>query len=173
MKTEYKYHLFYLIHNDDDVELYAYTDDKKIAKRFKEERDMNKFICKVHYCNTTDIKRLHDEYPSCNLAIADGNTKERSQGSKKIKISLVMTSDEYHSIISEYDSLINVDFQTFARYSPLIFKKEIKHALKYIDYYRWYELFEAGESDVGMDYDIDIFEAFMVCYGKLLGGVEE
>ena len=172
MKTEYKYHLFYLIHNDDDVELYAYTDDKKIAKRFREERDMNKFIYKVHYCNNSDIRRLHDEYPSCNLAIAEGSTKKRGQGSKEMKISLVMTDNEYHSIISEYDSLINLDFQTFARYSPLIFKKEIKHALNYIDYYHWYELFEAGESDVGMDYEIDIFEAFMVYYGKLLGGNE-
>lgn len=174
MKSDntYKYYLFYLLNDNGSPELYGYTDEKNIAKCFKKERDMNKFVCKVHELTSNEIKMLHDKYSGAVIVIYEGYGKKRGHGSGTVNASIAMISDEYHSIISEYGSLIDHDFMTYARYSPSIFNKEIKDALKYIDYNEWYKLFDARESDVGNDYDLDVIEAFICCYGKLLGGNE-
>ena len=64
MKSDntYKYYLFYLLNDNGSPELYGYTDEKNIAKCFKKERDMNKFVCKVHELTSNEIKMLHDKY---------------------------------------------------------------------------------------------------------------
>ena len=174
MKNDkFKYYLFYRTYENSEPELYGYTDDKEVAKHFKKERDKNKFVCKVHECTHKDIKMLHDEYPGSEILIcSDFSSKKRGHGSGMVDVSIAMITDEYHTIISNFDSLVNFGFASYAIYPPVLFNKDIKRALKYIDYFEWNKLYEAGETDVGTDYTVDVVETFIYFYGKLLGGEE-
>jgi hypothetical protein len=76
--------------DDTDIEdkyvLYAITNNKKLAKRFKKERNMNKFIIKVHeditkeeyseICNSSNNRSAVLELHDLLTVLDDNHTKE-------------------------------------------------------------------------------------------------
>ena len=166
-----KYHFFYIINDDENRDLYAYTDDDTLAARFKYERSKDKFVEKVHKCTSDEIKKITENYPGMFIEILERKTKKRTHGSKIINISIAATVNEIMTISSYFDSLINIEFMSWARHTPVKFNADIIDALAYIDYIEWYKLFECMDITIGLDdYDIDIFGAFLYFYGKLLDG---
>ena len=155
--------------DDIDIErkyvLYALTNKKEYADRFKEDRNMKKFICKVH-------KHVDsDEYTAiCNndrgavlelhqlTTVFDENHTSRNSHKKEV----LMTYWENQMII---DANIALDDESLWRSMPypLIFKQKYKKMLDALQYTNYYKLMTAeylpfdlsqslAESDDDLDY---------------------
>ena len=57
---EYKYYLFYL---KEDGSLYAYTNQKILAKAFHETREKSIFIYREKMLTSSDLKEIYEETP--------------------------------------------------------------------------------------------------------------
>ena len=167
----YKYYIFYLI-DDDDSEIYAYTDEKVLYKRFKNERNENIFRVRKEYLTKEQVNLLAKRHPMSRLMVMEGYTKEIGKPGIPVPLTLVVTESEEMSIISTYDSLINHDIFTISHVNPFIFNKKIFDALNYIDYvYNYLYMCDPEKVDelypnFQFNYDIDIFGAFMDNFGK-------
>ena len=58
-KKYFRYTLFY---HKKDLELYAYTDDKRLAREFENYRRKDIFIRKKKELTSEQLKELHEEY---------------------------------------------------------------------------------------------------------------
>lgn len=175
MTTEktYKYYLFYLVENEYD-ELYAYTDEKKIYKRFLKEKNLN--IFKVRKCHLTkeQVNYISQKYPTSRLIIKEGYTKEDKNPGIPVPISMVMTEDEEMSLISTFDSLINYELFVKSSADPYVFKQKVIEALDIFGYNYNYLYMNAPEKidelypNYQYDYDFDLFGAYLKCFGKYM-----
>jgi len=178
MKTtnKYKYYLYYLYDEniDDNVELYAYTDNKELAKQFEKERDMNLFHKRVMKFDRSTVNNLVKYNQPNNLMLMNGYTKDIDNPGIPVPFSLVVTEAEEMSLISSYDSFISYEIFSMARVNPFCFNKKIFNALKYIDYVYSYmycyepEKIEDIFPNAQYDYEFDIFGGFIKAFGKYL-----
>lgn len=167
----YKYYFFYEVEEGEEPELYAYTDDKSLAKEFELERDMNIFFKKKTEITKDEVNILAKDYKEMRLSILEGYTKDINNISKLIDFSLVVTELEKLTIISKYDEIINYDLCVYSRNTPFVFKKDIFKALEYLDYnYNFMIMYEPESADdyYQYDYELDLFGAFVYLFGKYL-----
>lgn len=121
--------------------LYAMTNNKEYAERFKEERNMKKFICKIHkgvdkeeyaeMCNTDrgsvlELKSL--------VTIFDNHTRKNSEEKK-----VLMTYFE-RQMIEEPNTLLDDELVWQSMPYPLIFKSKYISALKELQYITYYKI---------------------------------
>lgn len=173
-EKEIKYYLFYFIEKDEDgfeIErsLYAYTDNKKMAKRFKEERNMDKFFEKTLYPSKKEIHDFAVEYKQMMLQRKKLRFYNKTIGSF-FTGELIMTIDESLFIDHKVSSLILVELSEHAWINPYIFNEETFNALKTIEYVSFYENIVYGNSNEDPKVIGDEVAIFVHYYGKTLKG---
>ena len=123
--------------------LYAITNDKKMAERFKKDRNMKKFILKVHeditkeeymdICNDHEARSSVLEYHELMTVFDNKHTKANAVNAK-----VLMTNWEWQ-IVKDVD-VFNEEIWSVMPY-PLIFKKKYVEALDILEYISFYKLF--------------------------------
>ena len=153
--------------------LYAYTDRKDYAKRFKEFRTAKNMICYKKKLTKEELNELADISP--NLILKE--IKLRTiKGNKTIEIPLVMTVAENNTIINLSTKLVCSDIYTACWDSPYIFKKEIIKALKTLGYLKFHSVISSsGEfiDDGDEDYDVDELSIFIKNFGFTINNENE
>ena len=159
----YKYFLKNLPPEDDDVEytlsdqypLYAFTADKKLAKRFEKERNMDKFIkivskvSREKYIEYGETNRNHD----LSLYKLATSRKESESG----VATLVMTLIEYQCVDPELASVALYDDNFWCseyHCPPYVYKTKIQKALDFIDYSKIYKIYFNPDENVDADFDV-------------------
>lgn len=131
--------------DDIDIErkyiLYAITNNKEIAKRFKKDRNMEKFIYKTHsgitkeeyadMCNENRSSVL--EYHKLRTVFDDYHTKSNSK-----EVTVLMTNWEYQ-LVEDVDTIMANDIWRNLPY-PLIFNKKYLNALNTLEYINMYKI---------------------------------
>ena len=129
-------------HIEERYPLYAITNDKELAKRFKHDRNMKKFIYKKH----TQVTR--EEYiEMCNIyrgAVLESHkvtTIFKNQHTKEnaIEKEILMTYNEYQ-MLDTLGSYLEDDVYWQSVPFPLIFKKKYVKMLKDFEYITFYSL---------------------------------
>lgn len=178
----YTYWVFYesdIIENNNNLNLYnsiyAYTDSKKIANRFINERNMKKFILQKKEFNTDEINILTMEIPTKKLNITKLDTSDSGFKKDYKLIEIALTDDEKFDI---NNLIINIRISLCknSMTSPYIFKKKYIKSLNLIKYiiHNQYvsnnnlstEIERFIEDSINFDYDL--FAIFIYYYGKSL-----
>jgi len=128
---KYKYQIFYL---KKDGSLYAYTDSKKLAKSFMEQRNSNKFYTKKVILDKEGISYLAKEYQNQILMekmyFAFIRDKRR-----RIRFPWVVTAAE-DLMVNSYISQATINIYNNAWYPINIFNDELQRALRELRYDR-------------------------------------
>ena len=165
MAENYKYYIFYKCDTDtNEVELYAYTTDKKIAKQFQyERRDFYKL--KKMKLTREEVNGLAREYKH---SVINKITSRNKFGEKK---EFMCTEDEFINV-SDYAvhriSRVSATVMGDMRFINLLKEKYI-NALSYLLYIKAYKLIRYGKTDFLFEqYDMDIVGTFVSLYNKEL-----
>lgn len=162
---EYKYWFYYL---KDDKTLYAYTDQKELARKFESTRDMNIFYKIKKVISKDALNSLAEEYQNKYLNEYELNTYDTNTG-YKCKVYIVMTQEEYMTVLAS-DAGILVGLNSHCFYDPRIFKDEIQEALNEIYYKYFFTSISSGkailyEFDENVNLTIDQLGVFLAFYG--------
>lgn len=159
----YKYFLKNLPPEEEDVEytisdqypLYAFTVDKKLAKRFEKERNMDKFIkivskvSREKYIEYGETNRNHD----LSLYKLATTHKESESG----VATLVMTLIEYQCVDPDVVSVALYDNDFWCskyHYPPYVYKTKIQKALDFIDYSKIYKIYFNPDENVDSEIEV-------------------
>lgn len=142
----------------DDVDLeykyvlYAITNNKETAERFKKDRNMKKFIIKIHddiskeeyadICNDPETRSSVLEYHELLTIFDDNHTRKNSKKSK-----VLMTNWEFQ-IVKDMDALDEYMW-SFMPY-PLIFGKKYVKALDILEYINFYKIFSVEKLPINL-----------------------
>lgn len=184
----YKYYFFYLYDEKNEClpSLYAYTDDEKLAKSFKETRNMNIFVLKVHKISRAEVNQLAYKYPELYLIDVNGYSKILNKDKYEVvNVNITMTMIERTTVMSGYCEQIYSNLWTKCKYNPLMFQTEILGALIYIDYFKGYSTYFGNERDTKLmkligedmnvyeDYKMDLISVFIYYYGRTMKGMNK
>lgn len=137
-----KIYMFYFRDNDDNRKLvpflYAYTNDKSYAERFKEFRNMNKFLCVERDLDKDQYKEFNHQYPSQQLTKTKLMTKDNEFPTKKSFVEMICTWDEEKSVILESEDSVFMLFKDIM-FNPSLFSMDIKSALFKIGFFTIYQ----------------------------------
>ena len=135
----YTYWIFYLTK---DHSIYAYTDNKKIAKQFKKERNMEKFICEKKELEKEEVHYLAEDENGGLLIERMMRTKAKD--GNLIEVPIVITKNEDYTIMNVGGGLVGNKIFITAWTNPSVFQKEIRKALKIIKYTECYLMVSHG-----------------------------
>ena len=147
--SSYTYWIFYLMKDIVDVsafpfdletDIYAYTDSKEIAERFKNTRNMKYFACRKMKLDKSEVHDLTKDLNNAYLQNLEGHCPILGMGTKEITYNIPITKLEKIVIDTDCYNVISSHIYTYAFNSPFIFKEEYVEALgilKYIDCYRY------------------------------------
>lgn len=151
MVDEYKYYFFYRC--KDEKELYAYTQDKKIAKRFKNDR-RNFYKMKKVLLTREEVNELAKNHR--HSIITDIKARDKMGEIK----GFLCTEDEFINI-SDYSihriSRVSSTVMGDMRFINIV-KDRYLDALAYLLYIKTYRLVKYGK----IDYLFDLFETNLV-----------
>ena len=154
--------------------LHAFTTDKKLAKDFKETRDMDNFIHHVVEVDETEYNHFARNYSSKNLERV--TLRSKNDYGELVKIPIVMTFSEEDQSVLRTD-MVYEEMGKHTIYESLSFNDEIRDALSYIDYFKMMKFYNDMDVDpynisilkaIDMNNTIDEFEVFMFFYGYLM-----
>lgn len=134
--SEMKYYMYYKINEDDDYDLYSYTDDKKISEMFESQRNMKKFKKITKKLDTKGIHELAEDYQGLILEIFTINFYDYDND-KTIPVKYALTTMEKLDFIY-YSSNTSLTVYKNVWTNPLIFNKEIRNALFDLNYHKYY-----------------------------------
>ena len=181
-----KIYLFFEIGNRvrkyDEPRLYAWTYNKKIAERFKEERDMEKiFRLKIKSVNKNNgLRDFEDRYSKYRLVNIGFYTKKLNDDGVFIKesIKLVGTMKEEDSIILGGDELFNREISKYINIYTEALKPKYLESLNFFKYFHYsvslrkvtsYDFYagiiENVESGIDPFPEIDELSMFLYFYG--------
>lgn len=157
-----KKYWIYILNKDGDI--YAYTDDKELAKKFESQRNMKKFKKIKKNISKKEINELANEYQLCKLELVELDTKGNNGYSS---CNIAMTGIEHMDISNVGYTLKYVTLPKTAVVNPLIFNKKIYDALKTIGYN---DIYPTLPFDTPKDYYIklDMLMIFIQNFGKTL-----
>lgn len=176
-----RYYLIFL-NNDftprtiiNESNFYGYSDEKELIKRFKSERNMNKFHILKKDLTPNDLHNIHYVNPSGYLELVDCNTKSTGDNVKS-RISIVMTHGERLYITRMCQSTIFAELWNHTEFTPYILKQKYFDALKKIGYVDGFNMLNMSDttpyslcySPVEGDLDVDMFNAFLYHFGDTL-----
>lgn len=151
---EYKYYLFYL---KEDGSLYAYTNQKILAKAFLETREKSIFIYKEKMLSSSDLKEIYEETPDTLI-----ETYKFKLG--KTEIFMPITSREKLQLEHVVTQVLCTSIYCCATIPPEIFTKKIKDRLDNIQYTDIYKEYHLG------DFNITRLEPdYLTCFLSLFG----
>lgn len=120
-----EYHFFYL---EGSVDPYAYSNDRKVIKKFYNTRNMHKFFEKKILLNDQDLSDLNDEEPGGLLR--DYHFKLTDD----ITLTIPITMNEKMEIESIGNKISLVYIHMYASIPMSIFTKDIQKALQNVEY---------------------------------------
>lgn len=136
-----------LLRIDDIYPLYAITNNKKYAKRFERERDMNQFLKVI----TDDVDKTEwEEYGNKNrnsvLEIAklitrciDKNGKESPV--KSMYVEVLITFWEKSTVSDDMNYTCDDDYFWRKQESPYLYKNKYVEAFRKLQYIKYYNLY--------------------------------
>ena len=143
----YPYWLIYFIYENGENELYAYTDNKSFMKRFKEERDMKKFIVIKRELTREKIHRLTKDCKAMYLELFKAKTKVYDKTSYHIReVTLLITQQERLTISNVASDYIFSKLWVNLDYDPYVFKDKYLRALWFTDYVAAHEYIQCEEN---------------------------
>lgn len=154
---------YYVYYTKDDLELYGYTDRKKVAKNFQMERDPSMFFRKKVELSSKDLAELHDAY---SYAVID--MWELSG------VPLALTHMEYMTVM-QHTTQLQITGAAACSVTPDVFSDKLRRSLDRLGYSRLHALWKDGEySDIA----ISPLLVFLKLYGDTLnktkgGGIFE
>lgn len=183
-----------------DPFLYAYSTDKELIKRFKETRNMKKFLTTSKEVTKDELFEFTHQYPNYQLKKVTFRTKE--EGSNiGTTIDVVCTWDEEKNTVlsSENDFFTNFKDKLFDPYMYSDYVKGILYKLGFFTMYNWlYNGLYLNDSDYypesqcfedstfisgdlsnikspinGVKISIDQFQVFMMMYGQTMRSKKE
>ena len=190
-ERQYHYYLIYLTNEyfrkeflygvdyDPDQTLYAYTDDKKILRVFKMQRNMRVFHIKKVVFDREGVNAIAKEYQTLMLHLERGKTQMKDGSIHPF--SVAMTNYEYNCAFSaaqfEFHTEIyrECDTQQNLEFAPMMIP-EIRINLYRLGY--WYFFDQEYDSSMNDMEDkrpfdgpsIDILSSFIHIYKDLLKG---
>lgn len=149
MNDEYKYYFFFLLTDSgekgDLLEPYAYTDEKKYAKVFIEERNMNLFVKKVKYLTKEDVNELANDYPTRILCEFSGWTFGYLNGKlKKTWYSFIIPRFEETQVINGGCAISTTYLLSYCFVDPYPFNDIIRKSLLHLHYTQCYNYVKKG-----------------------------
>ena len=184
MKTLYKFYLFNTVkHSSEKLTpiLYAFTTDKKLYKKFKSFRDMDKFeIIKTDVTDDELIDFAHFNHKH-ELKEIVLKTRHPEFFNKISKVSIVGTRSEEEGVaflVEDFFSQVKKAFKV----NPILFNDEYKELLDNIGYtslYKWVKSFSIDgfysmrdfdeitdfSRNITSNFDFDEFNLFLAKYG--------
>jgi hypothetical protein len=177
----YKYWFFYIkpeyLHlvctEEDDSLLYAYTDNKEIAKLFKQQRDIDKFFVVKREIEKDEVNHLAKYFMREYLLKKSLKTKINNIGSDIIEYEVALTTTEDIMIKTTASKLIMIDIWTYSWIDPNLFTVEYQKALEGIGITSRYNILTSWKnSPVPVDktngIEPDLLSIFIKEYGFLL-----
>lgn len=151
MKT-YKYWIYYL---KETKELYAYTDNKKFAKEFESDRDMNKFkkiSCNIDSEEVNGLAKYHQSkyLKKSSIKIYDKKTM------KYFNSYIIITIEEEVTIQNTAIQLMYDSIYKYCWDNPYIFKDKIIKALSVLEYVNIYNQMSLSQTGQYEDNQINI-----------------
>lgn len=155
--------------------LYAITGDKKMAKRFQEERDMNKFIIRKSKVTREEFSEFALQNRQAVLSIQNLLTSnDNNERPGHMNVQVLLTQMEYQ-ICAEPNISITDEYwwNTVNIADPLLFNDNIKESLNNLDYINLFMLFNGNidyydEKDYEPpNWNIDQLAYFILIYGNL------
>ena len=138
------------LNGDDHWTLYAITNEKKYAKQFKEERDMNKFKIKKMEDDHESWKELAREAGDAVLGIHYLQTRTKTVNSTYSTEEVPVLCTMYESQAADADfaelDAMTEGFWVSAPKTP-IFKKNILKALCVLEYHKMEQMFAPYSPD--------------------------
>ena len=136
---KYKYWLFYLKKdNENDHELYAYTDNKNFALNFKESRNMDKFICVKKKLSQKEVNFLARDYQSNILQSISLKTSD--ENNKVIETTVIGTMIEKITVTNETTRFMVCGLYEHCWIDPNLFNSEVYKALEILEYVDIYNM---------------------------------
>ena len=167
----------WIIYKYDEIygyELYAYSTEKKLVKKFIEERNMKLFKIKKEKLTHEEIQDLDKETNSSYLTILIGKTKLGSHGSEVIDFELVVTKEE--KVCTDNVSYNNLCSELWKHtwINPLIFNDKLIKALCINNYVNGYRMINgihlpnSNKTYYYNDLQPDTLSCFISLYGDTL-----
>lgn len=119
-----------LFFKKDIKKLYAYTDDKKLAKRFREIRVESLFFEKAVYLDVDEIRELHEECSECRLVLYDFDYK-----------GIEFPITELEKLQVEHLAIQSILNLGLLMYPPELFTQEVQSALANVSYTKIYNYY--------------------------------
>ena len=161
----YRYWLYYY---KKDKTLYAYTDDKKIAKEFEEERDMTQYSKRKEDITREDVNYLAMYYQNEILKIKEGVTKEHGIGSNTVPFHIVLTVYEDIMVTHYLTGIVEQKIPLCCWIPPVIFTKKYRCIMDAIGYTsKWLQI-EYGDKIKVIQEKADYLSAFIQLYGDTM-----
>jgi len=155
-----KIHMFYFRDKNEnrrlEPTLYAYTNIDEYARRFKEFRDMDKFLYTKRELTKDQYKDMVRSYPSYQLTKTRLVTKDKEFPTKKTHVDIICTWDEEKNVILESEDSV---FQLFKDkvFDPSLFSMQMKtdlYKLGFFTIYQYlYQRMYIFEPLIGSEYD--------------------
>ena len=155
MLRTYKYYVFY---KRRDGDIYAYTDNKKYYRKFKEQWNMKEFIYKKKELTREQVSELAREY---NDGILEDCSLKYCKDGKISSINMILTKMEKFSVITESSDLLACGIYQYAWIPPEIFNDEIIKSLKILNYTKCHNLLSKGNSFFEIFTEADEFGIFL------------
>lgn len=145
--------------------LYAFTNNKSLAKRFEKERKKNLFIKVINnmsreeYANFAMNNRGNDLKIQRLLSVTDKDTKKQ----KIIQIEVLLTQNEYVNCNEPFSPVYDEGWwgyilSTFYT-DPYVFNEDLRQALRILDYTITYKLHRDSSSFDFIEEEDDDYEA--------------
>ena len=156
--NRYKYDLFY---RKDTGQLYAYTDNRTLAKGFKITRKESIFIHRNEMLSSSDLKDIHAEVPDALLQTYRFNLDSKT-------IVLPITTRERLELEHVVAQALNVSIYLTADINPNIFTHKIQELLKKISYTDVYNDYHDSSYNRKDSVKPDYLTCFLSLYGDTM-----
>lgn len=153
----YKYYLFYSTENGS---LYAYTDNKTLAKAFYETREKSIFLYQERMLDSSVLKEIHDEVPD---ALIEPYIFHMKNMDITIPITLREKLELEHTVIQT----VSTSIYCSAKINPEIFSDKVRKSLDVLHYSSVYNEYHDGFYNME-SLKADYLTCFLVLFGKTM-----
>lgn len=149
---EYKYWIYYF---KDTNEIYAYTDNKKYAKEFELDRNMDKFIKIRKDILPEEVNYLARHYQGKYLTKAKIKIYDKKT-MKWFDSFLIMTLEEEITVQNKSVQLLYDSIYTYCWQDPYVFNEKIYKALDKLEYVNIYNQISSAQSNCYIENEIKL-----------------
>lgn len=163
MNDEYKYWVFYV-----GKDIYAYTDDKELAKQFEKERNMEVFKKCKKELQRGSVNYLADNYQNNMLEHLKGTTKIAGIGSEVTDFDIAITKEEQILVMNMAVHITEQQIPNKCWTSPTIFLDNYRALLDKVGYTTKWLKVRYGKQIKVIQEDIDYLEVFLELFGHFM-----